>query len=385
MDTGALRGHVSAGQEAVAVEPKIGTRRGTPRTLRLLVNGLGRVGRAFVELILERRDALESERGIRLELAGIATSRAVWVADGAATPAAEVLAWVGAGELLTEVPGVVHPADGVWAIASLAADVLVEAIPSDLRSGEPEATHIRDALARGWHVVTAAKGALVNYPELLQAAEARGRRLRFGAATAAALPTVDFARYCLAGARIVEVAGILNGTSNFILDEMRRAGRSYADALRSAQRLGIAEPDPAQDVDGWDTAAKLVLIANAVWGVRLRLGGFPVEGITGLGRRELEEAASTGAVIRLLGTLRWEGSALQAAVRPTPLPSDHLLAGVGGAEKAVMFVTDTMDRVAVSGGRSNPLGAAAALLRDVIHLAEAERAAPAPRAGVGRT
>jgi homoserine dehydrogenase len=248
--------------------------------------------------------------------------------------------------------------------------VMLEATTTDLEAGEPAATHLHLALEKGMHVAAASKGALISRSaELGALARTRGVQLRIGAATAAALPTVDFAEFCLAGAEIVRIEGIFNGTSNYVLTRMQADGSDYAEALRAARAKGIAEADPTLDVEGWDTAAKLVLIANALWGdAELQLGDVAVRGITQLDPEALKKAGRSGAVVRLIGSLWWEAQALHATVEPRALGSDHPLAHVDGAEKGATFVTDTMDRLTVVGGRSSPTGAAAALLRDVINL-----------------
>ncbi|HET8627629.1 MAG TPA: hypothetical protein VFL91_09430 [Thermomicrobiales bacterium] len=200
-----------------------------------------------------------------------------------------------------------------------------------------------------------------------------GARLRCGAAVAAALPTLDVAEVALAGARIAAFAGVLNGTTNFILDRMAATGQPYEEALAEAQARGIAEPDPSLDVEGRDTAAKLVILANAIFDDELRFADVAVTGITGVTPSEVAAARAAGGALRLVGRCRWEGGRAVATVRPERLAADDPLAHVGGAEKAIVYQTDTMDRVVVMGGKSDPRGAAAALLRDVINLYRADR------------
>src|SRR5690606_2693656 len=153
-----------------------------------------------------------------------------------------------------------------------------------------------------------------------------------GAATAAALPTVDLADACLAGAEVLRFEGILNGTSNEILTQLGR-GVSYADALADAQRRGIAEADPTLDVGGHDTAAKLVLIAGSIWGAVLRLADLPVTGITEIVPDDLRVAARDGGSLKLLGSAWRDESGVHAHVQPTRLEATHPLAHVDGTEK----------------------------------------------------
>jgi homoserine dehydrogenase len=308
---------------------------------RVLLAGAGRVGQAFLELAAERSD---------LVVAGVAHSHGPGVA-----------------ELL---------AGDEW-------QVVADATPTDLETGGPALEHARLALGRGVHFATAAKGPLVTaYRELTDLAAASGAGFRFSAATGAGLPTVDTVEFALAGSRLERIEGILNGTSNFVLDRMAQ-GCELEAALAEARALGIADGDGWQDVSGRDTAAKLVAIANAAWGppFSLRLAGrvregvrpeFPlslqdvdVTGIQDLAPASVRNAAASGAAYRLVGTA---GVAEAPRVRPERLEAGHPLAAVRGAEKAITFRTDTMGTLTLIGGRSDPRAAGAALLRDVLLL-----------------
>jgi homoserine dehydrogenase len=188
------------------------------------------------------------------------------------------------------------------------------------------------------------------------------------AATAAALPTLDVGLSCLAGTEVLAAEGILNGTTNYILTRMHEDGSLYAEALAEAQTMGVAEPDPSLDVEGRDTANKILLIANEVFEAGLSLQEVAVEGITKVSPQDIQRAKDGGKVIKLIGKVEKKDGSILASVAPTALPANHPLASVRGTEKAISYLTDTMDRVTVSGGKSNPLGAAAALLKDIIRI-----------------
>lgn len=241
--------------------------------------------------------------------------------------------------------------------------------PTNIQDGEPGMTHLRTALASGIHVATAAKGPLVlKYRELKELAEKSKAKLMISAATAAALPTLDVGLSCLAGTEVLAAEGILNGTTNYILTRMTEDGAPYGEALAEAQRLGVAEPDPSLDVEGRDTANKILLIANEVFQAGLSLKDIPVEGITRVTPAEITKARNDQKVIKLIGKVEKKNGRVVASVAPMALPLQHPLASVRGTEKAISYVTDTMDRVTVSGGKSNPVGAAAALLKDIIRI-----------------
>ena len=217
-------------------------------------------------------------------------------------------------------------------------------------------------------IVSANKGPFVLfYDELFKKAQEKGCGLHISAATAAALPTLDVGLTSLAGSRILSAEGILNGTTNYILTEMRNNGTSYADALKEAQRLGIAETDPSYDVEGRDSANKIILIANRVFGQTLGLADVAVEGITAVSPEDIEGATRSGNVIKLIGAIERVNGELRLSVAPRALDQNHPLAFVNGSEKAITYVTDTMGSVTVMGGKSSPVGAAAAMLKDLIN------------------
>jgi len=339
------------------------------KRVRVLLCGFGRVGRAFARLAEEKRPSLLAAHGLALDLIGVGE-----LAGSAHDPAG-----LAAGALADhfEARGSLagHPAaraewKGADLVRGAEADLLVECTPTDIATGEPALTHIREALGRGMHVVSANKGPFIRaYKELRALAAERGASLKVSAAAAAALPTLDVAQTCLAGAEIRAIEGVLNGTTNFILTRMRTEGCAYAEALAEAQRLGIAEPDPTLDVEGHDTANKLSLIANVAMGADLAPEDVDRRGIAGVSLEEVRAAAAGGRVMRLVGRAERGGNgAVRARVAPEALAADHPLAGVDGAEKGITYTTDTMDRVTVMGGKSDPRGAAAALLKDIINI-----------------
>ena len=344
-------------------------------TPRLILCGFGRVGRAFARLLVDRAALLREAYGLDPRVVAVADlDGSACLPDGAGAsgglPLEELAVHFEAKRSLGAFPGVGRPGwSGREVIEGVAADALVETTPTNIRDGEPALTHVRLALGRGLHVVSATKGPFLrHHAELRALAGRRGAALKVSAAAAAALPTLDVGQVALAGARVAGFEGILNGTTNYILSRMAADGAAYAEALAEAQRLGIAEPDPSLDVEGHDTANKVVIIANAVLGADLTPERVRVEGITRVTPEAIARAKGAGAVIKLIGRAAREGAGLVASVGPVALPLDHPLAGVHGSEKAITYHTDTMDRVTVMGGKSDPRGAAAALLKDLINL-----------------
>jgi homoserine dehydrogenase len=340
------------------------------KTVRIVVCGIGRVGMEFMQLLADRAGEVERRYGLGLILSAAVDVGGAAVADADnGLAAGELLAHVRAGGAVQNFGSPGQPGlTGAQVIRQAGADVLIETTPTNLVHGEPARTHVLAAIEQGMDVVSANKGPFVLfYQELHEAADRNNCRLHISAATAAALPTLDVGRICLAGARVLSVEGILNGTTNYILSEMRDKGTAYAAALARAQEMGIAETDPGHDVQGRDTANKIILICNRIFGVALGLKDVAVQGITEVTPEDIARATQQGKVIKLIGTAEKIDGTIRLEVGPTLLDESHPLASVTGSEKAITYLTDTMGAITVSGGKSSPTGAAAALLKDLIN------------------
>jgi homoserine dehydrogenase len=219
--------------------------------------------------------------------------------------------------------------------------------------------------------VLANKGPLVHaFGELTEMAGAAGAGLAYSATVCGALPVVNIGQRDLAGCEILSVRGIFNSTSNSILAAMARGG-SYAEALHQAQLDGIAETDPSLDVEGWDTANKLVIIANSILRQPATLANVtPVTGITAITPNDIRQGAARGEVVKLVATAtRKEDGGYALSVEPEWLPEHDFLAGVSGWEMGIVFDTDIMGLQQLKVDERGPIPTAAAMLRDVINLA----------------
>jgi homoserine dehydrogenase len=267
-------------------------------------------------------------------------------------------------------------------VEAVAADVLVEAAAVSLRDGQPGLDCVRAALRRGIDVVLADKGPLVHaFGELTTAANAAGAGLAYSATVCGALPVVNIGRRDLAACDIRRVRGIFNSTSNSILQAMAGGG-TYEQALRQAQLDGIAETDPSLDVEGWDTANKLVIIANSILRQPATLADVqPVEGITKISAAEIRERAVSGQVVKLVATAERGNGGYLLSVQPEWLPSNEFLAGVSGWEMGIVFDTDIMGLQQFKVDERGPVPTAGAVLRDVINLVVSSPAAAKPATG----
>lgn len=334
-----------------------------PKQVPIVLTGFGNVGRAFFRLVREKRAFVQKRYG--LDLKTVAAFRSTGGAAFGDDPgAASSEAALELETLSTWTPGL-RLAD---VLDGSLPGVLAETTPSNLKTGEPGLGYIRAALSRGWNIAAASKGALsVDFAGLMEIARRQGLSLKFSGATAAALPTLDVATISLSGAEILGIDGILTGTTNHILGRLEE-GLTFEAALREAQNQGIAEPDPSMDIDGWDTACKLQLIVNAAMGTGLALGDLAVEGIRAVTPERQRAARADGKILKLIGRMTKEAKGLRLMVAPIAVDAVHPLYGVHGTNKGIAFFTDTMGTVVVTGGKSDPRGTAASMLKDIINI-----------------
>jgi homoserine dehydrogenase len=330
--------------------------------------GLGNVNRNFLRILEMKAGRLAAQYGLAFRVVAVADSSGVAVNAAGFDPGATRQAKE-AGVRVADLPGHQPGATPGELAATLAYDLLLEASPVDLQHGEPGLGVTRAALRRGRAVVLANKAPLaLAFGELHDLAATHGGRLSYSATVCGALPVINIGQRDLVAADVRHLRGIFNSTSNFVLSEMA-AGRAYTEALAEAQRRGIAETDPSLDVEGWDTANKLVIIANSFLGVRVTLADVAVTGITQLMPEELAAAAAQGAVIKLVASATADGSdGYRLAVRPETLPAADFLATCGGWEMGIEIRSDLYGLMFHKIWEREPLPTAAAMLRDAVNL-----------------
>jgi homoserine dehydrogenase len=206
------------------------------------------------------------------------------------------------------------------------------------------------------------------FAELTGLAKAMGHRLLYSGTVAGGLPTVNLGVRDLAGCGVLRVEGIFNGTTNYILTRMEEEQIPYEQALAGAQQAGIAEADPTLDVDGWDAANKLVIIANSVLRRPTKLADVAVQGIRGATPDDLRRARANGKVIKLLVLAEKRGEGYALSVKPTALDQDHPLARTGKWDMGVVYHTDYMGVISAVIEEKGPVPTSAAVLRDMINV-----------------
>ncbi len=337
--------------------------------LRVAMIGFGVVGQGVAEVLRDKKEFLQRELGAEFVLTAVSDLQKGAVADPAGLDPKALLAWLDSRGSLEGFPAAARGWDALTTIRRAEADVVVEVSWTDVKTGGPALEHFRTCFAAGRHLVTTNKGPMVVAPrEMLDAAQRAGVEFRFEGTVMAGTPVISTARRGLAGCTISGFSGILNGTTNFILTEMER-GMTYEAALARAQELGYAEADPSGDVLGWDAAGKVVILANTVLGLSVRLADVKLTtGITAITLEDVQAAAAAGERWKLVAAARREGDSVVAEVLPKRLPLADPLAGVMGATNAVTFHTDLVGPVTIVGAGAGKLATAEAVISDLVDV-----------------
>ncbi len=340
------------------------------RDLRIALVGFGNVGRRFATLLPGPYSGALRSRGVRPLVTGIATARHGMAWDPRGLPVARCLDLVRKGRSLETLHRGARPRSVHEFIRRVPADVLVEITPLNPRTGEPATSHVRAALRRALHVVTANKGPVAFALRSLRLlARRRGRLFLHEGAVMDGAPVFNLYERCLPGARVLGFRGVLNSTTTRILSRMEQ-GIGAAVALREAQALGIAEADPRNDLDGWDAAVKGCAVANALMGASLRPSRVRRRGIGSITRARVEEAVRSGRRIRLVVRGARERRSVRVTVAPEGLPAGDLLAAPG-ADGVLVLETDLMGEIGIWEGAGGVDQTAYALLADLVQVARA--------------
>ena len=256
-------------------------------------------------------------------------------------------------------------------------DPEVEVVVELMGGYEPARTLVLKAIENGKHVVTANKAMIAAHGnEIFAAAQNKGVMVAFEAAVAGGIPIIKAIREGLAGNRIEWLAGIINGTSNFILTEMRDKGADFADVLKEAQRLGYAEADPTFDVEGIDAAHKLTILAAIAFGIPLQFDKAYTEGIARITRLDVEYAEQLGYRIKSLGVARRTDKGVELRVHPTLIPERRLLANVDGVMNAVLVKGDAVGPILSYGAGAGADPTASAVVADIVDVVRTLTADP---------
>ncbi|MFE7376541.1 homoserine dehydrogenase [Bacillus cereus] len=334
--------------------------------IHVVLSGYGTVGREFIKLLNEKYSYIYETYGIRLVVSGV-IGRNIAIHNEGGLSIHDLLIY-GSGTTAIEKYLEHYPKER--AINGISGTVLVESTVTNLKDGNPGKKYIKQAIEKHMDIVAISKGALVtNWREINDAARTANVRIRYSGATAAALPTLDIGQFSLAGCSIEKIEGILNGTTNYILTKMYEEDMAFEEALKEAQYKGVAETNPTLDISGSDSACKLLLLTNSLMKTENTLTDIHIKGIEHITKQQIRNAKEKNKFVKLIAAAyKDEEGNVNLHVEPCEIDKDHPLAKVNGTEKVITFFTDTMGQVTTIGGASNPRGAAAAALKDVINL-----------------
>lgn len=327
------------------------------KTVRLSIIGFGAVGQGVAQAILSKKEMLTAQ-GIDLRVVGISDSKGSEVNDRGIDLNKALERKKQKGTVAT------GNKSALDIIRDVEHEIVVEATPTNIKNGEPGFSNMSAAFNSGKHVVTSNKGPLaLCFPQLKESAEDNGVFFRYEATVGGAVPIFNLIHESMAGNRVIGIEGILNGTTNYILTRMAEEMLPYDLVLKEAQELGIAETDPTYDVEGIDSACKLVIIANSVFKEAANYKDVEVTGITKITPEALELASKNNYVVKLIceagnGTL---------TVAPRLVPKKHPLA-VGGTLNVASIRTDLAGRITISGKGAGSIETASSILSDILYI-----------------
>jgi len=332
--------------------------------LRVILAGFGTVGQSLTRILHQDEQRIVQAYGFRPQLTTIVDSQGSCFDEaGLDIPLAlktkekygTVAKYPGSGRRNDDSRRIISDSD---------AEVVVETTPTNFKDGEPGLSNIKAALSTRKHVVTTNKGPLaLAMPALLELARHRNLQLRFSGTVGGGTPFLDFAAKCMPGEKIVKIKGILNGTTNYILTRMENSSLTFQKALAEAQKKGYAEKDPTNDVEGFDTAAKIVIIANWILNKGFSLRDIDITGISKITPQRLRKAQANAGRVKLIGRIE-ESS---ASVQPEDISADDP-ACVPDALNALTFSTEHAGDITLIGPGAGGQRTASAIVRDLVSI-----------------
>lgn len=338
------------------------------KQVSLALVGFGNVGQAFARLILDKEVELADQFGLNFIVNGIITGR-----HGAAinsgginlTRALELTALGQSLNILSEMPAPTKTVDFLYACS---AEVLIETSPVNHHTGQPAIDHIKAALNKGMHAITANKGPVVHgYQELTDLAKSRGRKFYFESAVMDGAPIFSLFRGPLPCSNLEGFQGILNSCTNYILG-LIADGKTFNEAVSLAQSIGIAETDPSGDIDGWDAAIKVAALVTVLMGIPLKPQAVNRIGIREITPEMIADAQAAGERWKLVCTARRQGQRLlEASVKPQRIAANSPLYSVDGTSSFVQFNLDVLPGLGILESNPGPATTAYGLLADLLN------------------
>jgi homoserine dehydrogenase len=321
--------------------------------------GFGTVGQGVAESIARKNAMIKARFGEDIRIVAAFDSRTLASNKNGLDPMVLISRKIEKGKL-----GKTRTVEIREMLPSIDYDVMVEMTPTNINDGEPGLGHIKAALSQGRHVVTSNKGPLaLKFREISKLAKKSGVSLRFEASVGGATPVINLTTELLVCEKICSIRGILNGTSNYILDRMESESMEFEAALKEAQQMGIAEADPSYDIDGIDSACKVAILANAIMKKDVTVHDVERAGIRGITLDAINLALQENKVVRLIGEVSERG----VEVSPRLIPRGHPL-GIGGTRNIFQMITDLAGEVTVAGRGAGRLETASAIISDLVAI-----------------
>lgn len=335
------------------------------QTSKLIFMGLGTVAQGLLKILQEKSEVLAQEHGIRYDVVAVCTGSRGNLFDPKGLQLSQLLEASSKRQPFTEN---ITTLDNLDLIKECGADILIEMSPSDLTTGQPAIQHCEAALQANIHVVCANKGpAVLAHKSLAALAENHKRYFLNEATVLSGTPVFSFAQTNLAGNRITEIRGILNGSTNYILSEMEK-GHPRDTVMQRAADLGYLEADPRGDIDGHDAQGKLAILANILMGASLDLNDIETQGIADLDTPGIQSALASGTRWKLVAELKRTDHGIQAQVKPQQLSLDHPLAQINGTDNALTFTTDLLGEVTIQGPGAGSIETGYGVLSDLLTI-----------------
>jgi homoserine dehydrogenase len=336
---------------------------------RIAFIGFGVVGQGLAEILLEQEKELSEIYGFNFQVVAISDTVKGSVYEKNGLNLKKILDIVKATGKIDEYPEGLKGWDSQKTITETNANLIVEVSWTDIKTGEPAISHVKSAIKCYKHIVMTNKGPIaLAVRELLERAKNNGVQMRFEGTVLSGTPAINLGVNNLAGVQISKVAGIVNGTTNYILTEMEK-GLDYTSALKQAQELGYAEADPTADVEGFDALGKIVILANVVMNASLTKEEVKCQGLTKITSQDIEAAKQEGKRWKLIASaeVQIDGS-VKASVQPEKLSLDHPLAAVSGPINALTYSTKHLGDVTIIGPGAGRAATGYALLTDILDI-----------------
>lgn len=335
------------------------------KTVKIGMIGFGNVGHGFINAISEKKDYFRKEHNLQFLITAVTDIRYGTVYD----PNGLDLETLADSKDFSGMPSeLFQDWNTIQMIRNAESDVIVELSFTDLKTGEPAVLHCHEAILSGKHVITSNKGPIaLHYNMLKGLARDNGVKIGCEGTVMSGSPALRLATDSLLPTGITEIKGILNGTTNFILTKMED-GATYEEALEEAQLLGYAEADPSGDVEGFDTAGKVAILSNLIFGTFIKPEEIAREGISDITVEDIRTAIKENMRWKLIGSVRKTEDGIETFVKPMMLPLENPLANIRGAGNAIQYRTDLLGEITLIGPGAGRKETAAALIEDLMHI-----------------